>query len=461
MRGVMARTPGSWLEETRTTEHGGSSPDGAILTVLTGASRGVSVAIPGAISGDEGRALRVGKSPDNDLVLPDDTVSRRHFEIGRVESGLELRDLGSRNGVKIGGARVTKALVEPGTILRAGGVELLVRVETAGAAIAPSADTAFGEALGQGLAMRRIFGLLERVAKTNATVLLMGETGTGKDVLARSIHARSPRARGPFEVVDCGAVAPSLVESELFGHERGAFTGAVSARAGAFERAAGGTLFLDELGELPLELQPKLLRVLEAKEIKRLGSGRTIPTDVRVIAATTKDLPREVRKGRFREDLWFRLAVVPIHVPPLRERLDDLPMLAARILDACEGPGEPPRLSAEALGELRAHDWPGNVRELRNVLDRAALLARASGEQVIRSVEIAPARVDADGDEIFRFRPGLTWREAKGRVDALFERRYLSWLLERHANNASAAAREAQLDRKYLAEVARRHGLLK
>jgi transcriptional regulator with GAF, ATPase, and Fis domain len=426
------------------------------VTVLSGAARGQSVAIPGG----PGEVLRVGKSPDNGLVLPDDTVSRQHFEIARTGAGLEVRDLGSRNGTKIGGARITTALVEPGAILKAGEVELLIRVETMGAAIAPSLDTRFGEAIGQGLPMRRIFGLLERVAKTTATVLLMGETGTGKDVLARSIHAQSPRAKGPFEVVDCGAVAPNLIESELFGHERGAFTGAVGSRAGAFERAAGGTVFLDELGELPLELQPKLLRVLEAREIKRVGGNRTLPTDVRVIAATTKNLPNEVKKGRFREDLWFRLAVVPVHVPPLRERLDDLPMLAERILESA-GEGEKLVISSEVLGELRAHDWPGNVRELRNVLDRAALLARAMGETVIRQVEIAPARVDAESDDIFRFRPGLTWREAKSRVDALFERRYLSWLLERHGNNASAAAREAQLDRKYLAEVARRHGLLK
>jgi len=442
------------LEATRTAEQGHGPWDGAVLTVISGAEKGTSVALPTAL----GASVRVGKSKDNDLILTDGTVSRSHLLFERTAQGLEVRDVGSTNGVRIGGARIERALVEPGTIVRAGDVELLVRVEAVGPQIAPSAEPRFGHAIGHGLAMRRIFGVLQRVARTNATVLLMGETGTGKDVLARSIHDESDRASGPLEVIDCGAIAPTLIESELFGHERGAFTGAVSARAGAFERAAGGTLFLDELGELPLDLQPKLLRVLEAKTFRRVGGNKTLSTDVRIIAATTKDLPREVKKGRFREDLWFRLAVVPISVPPLRDRLDDVPALADRILNG-EG-GVRLRLSPEAIGELRAHDWPGNVRELRNVLERAALLAGASGETTIRSVELQPASIDGDDEEVFRFRAGMTWREAKGRVDALLERKYLAWLLQRHNHNASSAAREAQLDRKYLAEMARRHGLL-
>ncbi len=419
--------------------------------MISGASRGTSAAIPNEL----GASIKVGKAKDNDLVLADDTVSRYHLALERTPRGVELKDLGSTNGVRIGGARVERAVVEPGTLIRAGEVELLVRVEAVGPQIAASAEPRFGHAIGQGLAMRRIFGVLERVARTNATVLMMGETGTGKDVLARSIHDVS--GREPFEVVDCGAIAPTLIESELFGHERGAFTGAVAARAGAFERAGSGTLFLDELGELPLDLQPKLLRVLEAKTFRRVGGDKQLKAEARVIAATTKDLPREVKKGRFREDLWFRLAVVPIQVPPLRERLDDLPALADLILNQ---DGARLRVSPEAIGELRAHDWPGNVRELRNVLERAALLARASGEAIIRRVDIEPAAVDGDDGEIFRFRAGMTWREAKGRVDAALERKYLSWLLQRHNYNASAAAREAQLDRKYLAEMARRHGLL-
>jgi len=441
-------------EATRTAEQGHGPWDGAVVTVISGPDKGASAALPN----DVGASVRVGKAKDNDLVLTDDTVSRHHLVFERTAQGMEVKDLDSTNGVRIGGARVERAIVEPGTMVRCGEVELLVRVEAVGPQIAPSAEPRFGHAIGHGLAMRRIFGVLQRVARTNATVLLMGETGTGKDVLARSLHDESDRSDGPLEVLDCGAIAPNLIESELFGHERGAFTGAVNARAGAFERAAGGTLFLDELGELPLELQPKLLRVLEAKTFRRVGGNKALNTDVRVVAATTKDLPREVKKGKFREDLWFRLAVVPISVPPLRDRLDDLPALADRILNS-EG-GVRLRLSPEAVGELRAHDWPGNVRELRNVLERASLLARASGETLIRSVELQPAEIDGDDQDLFRFRAGMTWREAKGRVDAVLERKYLAWLLQRHNYNASSAAREAQLDRKYLAEMARRHGLL-
>jgi transcriptional regulator with GAF, ATPase, and Fis domain len=455
-RGTSSRA--SEHEATRTTEAGPPSPDGAIVTVLGGASKGTSARIPAAF----GSALRIGKAKDNDLVVSDDTVSRHHLELVRTERGLEVRDLGSTNGVRIGGARVSEAIVEPGTIVRVGEIDLLVRVEPGGVAIAPSSEPRFGLAIGHGLAMRRIFGILERVARTEATVLLLGETGTGKDVLARSLHVASGRATGPFEVLDCGAVAPNLIESELFGHERGAFTGAITAHAGAFERAASGTLFLDELGELPLELQPKLLRVLEAREFRRLGGSRTVATDVRVVAATTKDLLREVRRGKFREDLYFRLAVVPIAVPPLRERLDDLPALATKLLeDLAKTNGHASvSLSNEALAELRGHDWPGNVRELRNVLERSALTAAASGERTIRAIELGAATA-TDDDALFAFKPGTTWREAKARIDAAFERRYLAWLLERHGHNASAAAREAHLDRKYLAEVARRHGLLK
>ncbi len=442
------------IEETVSTLDPAFSPDGAIVTVLTGKAKGASARVPGEL----GAELVVGKAEDCGLVVPDDTVSRRHLAFQRVEGGIEVRDLGSTNGLKIGGARVQVALVAPGTIVRAGDIELLVRVELAGVQVPVSESSKFGRALGTSLAMRRIFGLLERVARSSATVLLTGETGTGKDVLAHALHEQGPRARGPFEVVDCGAVSPNLVESELFGHERGAFTGAVATRAGAFERAHNGTLFLDELGELPLDLQPKLLRALESREVRRVGGSKPIGVDVRVVAATTRDLPRAVRKGEFREDLWFRLAVVPVHVPPLRERLDDLPLLIGRMLE-----NEPDlRVSEATIAALRAHDWPGNVRELRNVIERAAVMARASGDPEIRLYEALsdPAAPDLDPEDVFRFRAGTTWREAKARVDALLERRYLSWLLERHGNNASAAAREAELDRKYLAELARKHGLL-
>ena len=237
--------------------------------------------------------------------------------------------------------------------------------------------------------MRSIFGILERIAPTDATVLLEGETGTGKDVLARAIWTESTRAQGPFVVVDCGAVSYSLLESELFGHERGAFTGAVASRQGAFELADAGTVFLDEIGELPLDVQPKLLRVLETKEFRRVGGNRTMKTNVRVLAATKRNLQREVQGGKFREDLYFRLAVVPITVPPLRGRREDIPALVEHILKAGGGGLS---VSDETMQGLLAHDWPGNIRELRNVLDRAMYLARATGQTELSLVSLPACR---------------------------------------------------------------------
>ncbi|MGZ3476356.1 MAG: sigma 54-interacting transcriptional regulator [Polyangiales bacterium] len=444
------------MEQDRTRAEGiaTASPDGALVAVLSGKAKGTTVRIPG----EPGAVVKNGKAPDNDIVLPDDTVSRYHLTIGRVREGLQVKDLGSTNGVRIGGAKIKEAIVDPGSVIRAGEVELSIRLEIQGVEIPPSQSDRFQLALGTSIAMRRIFGLLERIAPTMATVLLTGETGTGKDVLARSIHAASPRASAPFEVVDCGAVTHTLIESELFGHERGAFTGAIAARAGAFERANGGTLFLDEVGELPLELQPKLLRVLEAKEFRRVGGNKTLTADVRVVAATTRDLPREVERGKFREDLYFRLAVVPIVVPPLRSRPEDVPVLARKILDAAAGEGEL-RIPDETLVALRAHDWPGNVREMRNVLERAAYLARASGEEELRLIGLpAPRRSSTPGDP-FVFEATSSYRDTRAKFDTLFEKKYVTWLLGRHSGNVSAAAREAQMDRKHLSDLAKKHGI--
>jgi transcriptional regulator with GAF, ATPase, and Fis domain len=397
----------------------------------------------------------VGKSADNDLVLPDSTVSRHHIEIERTDRGLIVRDLGSRNGTSVGGVRIHEVMVQPGVLLSVGDVELLVRVDLEDTVVPPSTSTRFELAIGQSLSMRRIFGLLERVAPTDATVLLTGETGTGKDILARSIHAASARREGPFEVVDCGAIAEGLIESELFGHEKGAFTGAVSLHQGAFERARGGTLFLDELGELPLHVQPKLLRVLDARQIRRVGGKRALDVDVRIVAATMRDLATEVEAGTFRQDLYFRLAVVPAHVPPLRERGDDIALLAEHILQASGAL----RLSPEALTQLRSHDWPGNVRELRNVLERAAVLAGAAAQDVIRNVSLTSSKRDDALSDLLSFEDGTSYRDARARVEAAFERRFVSWILQKCNGNIAAAAREAKMDRKYLGDLARKHGL--
>jgi transcriptional regulator with GAF, ATPase, and Fis domain len=309
-------------------------------------------------------------------------------------------------------------------------------------------------------AMREIFGLVERIAPTDATVLIEGETGTGKDMIARTLHLLSPRADKPFIVVDCGAVAGTLIESELFGHEKGAFTGAVSARQGAFELAIGGTVFLDELGELSLDLQPKLLRVLEQRELRRVGGQKTIKVDLRVIAATRKDLRSEVEKGKFREDLYFRLNVVPITAPPLRERREDIPLLIDHMMRKLDVTGARVQLTDGTRAALMAHDWPGNVRELRNVLERALALGADPGMLVapLGPEATASAKGVALRDAI-EFEPGVSFRDTKEKWTELFERRYLAWLIKRADGNISKAARDADMDRKYLHKLLRKYGI--
>jgi transcriptional regulator with GAF, ATPase, and Fis domain len=428
-------------------------PDEIVVIVLNGAERGKRVRLVDR--------LRIGKAPDNDLVLSDDTVSRQHCELERRAQGVFVRDLGSTNHTRVGRTAVHEAVVESGATISVGVVELGVRVEPRQAVVLPSESNRFGEALGPSLAMRTLFGVLERIAPTDASVLLEGETGTGKDVLARSIHQMSPRHDNPFVVVDCGAVSYSLIESELFGHERGAFTGAVATRQGAFELAGRGTVFLDEVGELPLDVQPKLLRVLEAGEFRRVGGNKTLRAEARVVAATKRELKGEVERGKFREDLYFRLAVVPVTVPPLRARREDVPSLVERFLELArkrDPAAASVTLSPSTIAALAAHDWPGNVRELRNVLDRAIYMATAGGENEARIVDL-PVAAQASHGLTPCFEAGKSYREVREQYESDFERRYVSWLLERHSGNISAAAREARMDRKHLYDLARRHGL--
>ncbi len=431
--------------ETRALSTPGSKI-GILAVVLSGSAKGATRPI--------GERLRIGKAADNDLVLADDTVSRHHCELSRSSDGVRILDLGSTNGTRVQGARVTDALVPAGSVLKVGEVEIVLRAAGRAVEVMPSDRTRFGDALGQSLVMRTLFGVLESIAPTDATVLLEGETGTGKDVLARAIWTESTRSRGPFVVVDCGAVSYSLIESELFGHERGAFTGAVAARQGAFELADGGTVFLDEIGELPLDVQPKLLRVLETREFRRVGGNRVNKTDVRVIAATKRNLPREVQAGKFREDLFFRLAVVPVTVPALRARREDIAMLVDNFLKTT---GSGLIVTDEMTQALVAHDWPGNVRELRNVLERAVYLARATGQSELNIVTL-PVSAGTGGDS-FQFDPTKTYRETRAKYDGEFERRYVKWLLGRHGGNVSAAARDAKMDRKHLHDMAKKHGL--
>lgn len=423
-----------------------------VLRVLSGNAKGTTVVIEGLV--------RIGKAPDNDLVLSDASVSRYHCELEPSAAGLVIRDLGSTNHTRVGRSKVQTATLEPGATLLVGDVELVIEPNTERTQVSPSSSDRFGRAIGPSLAMRQVFGLLERIAGSDATVLLEGETGTGKDALAQSIHEHSPRKDQPFVVVDCGAVSYNLIESEFFGHERGAFTGAVQARAGAFETAGKGTLFLDEIGELPIDVQPKLLRVLETGEFRRVGGNRGQRCEARIIAATKRNLKLEVERGKFREDLYFRLAVVPVTVPPLRQRREDIPALVEHFLEQARQ--RDPRvasltLSAQTLAGLAAHDWPGNVRELRNVLDRAVYIASASGDSRLRVVDL-PVIPRGSAYE-WHFQEGESYRETRARYEHEFEQRYVSWLLGKHGGNVSAAARAAKMDRKYLHDLARRHGL--
>jgi transcriptional regulator with GAF, ATPase, and Fis domain len=421
------------------------------LVVIKGAQRGTEFVIAGDV-------FRVGKAPDaNDLVLGDETVSRVHFEIMRDAKGYLVRDLKSTNGTFLDGAEVKEAYLRAGSVISAGSCELKFTPFEERIEILPSEKESLGEMVGKSAAMREIFGLIEKIAPTDATVLIEGETGTGKDMIARTLHQLSPRHAAPCIVVDCGAVAGTLIESELFGHEKGAFTGAVATRQGAFELANGGTVFLDELGELSLDLQPKLLRVLEQRELRRVGGQKTIKVDLRVIAATRKDLRSEVEKGKFREDLYFRLNVVPITAPPLRERREDIPLLIDAML-AKLGPNGI-ELSEPTRAALMAHDWPGNVRELRNVIERALALGADPGLLVAPTSGESTSSKGAQLRDSIEFEPGVSFRDTKEKWNELFERRYLSWLIKRADGNISKAARDADMDRKYLHKLLRKYGI--
>lgn len=319
----------------------------------------------------EAQGLVIGSDPTCDVVLDDPAVSRRHCEIKTSDKGFMVRDLQSRNGTWVQGLRVDLGYLQGEETIRLGKT-LLRFVLQGGETLHPiSRKTSFGSLYGRSNAMRRIFDLLERAATSDATLLLGGESGTGKDLAAENVHLASARHDGPFVIVDCGAMQANLVESELFGHGKGAFTGAQEARAGAFERAHGGTVFLDEIGDLDLTLQPLLLRALERRETKRLGENHYRPIDVRVIAATHKNLATAVREGRFRQDLFYRLSVLQVSLPALRDRLDDLGTLAHRMVQKLRPDLDPEALISEPLIALmKNHNWPGNVRELRNVVER-------------------------------------------------------------------------------------------
>jgi transcriptional regulator with PAS, ATPase and Fis domain len=397
-----------------------------------------------------GAPVRVGTALDNDLVLRDDSVSRNHCEIEATSAGVRVRDVGSTNGVMVGGLRAYDVLLPSEVKLQVGDTELSVVPlgETADREV--SEGDRFVDVLGSSDRMRELFADLARIAVVDVSLLIEGETGTGKDLIAESVHVTSARNTAPFIVFDCGAVAPTLVESELFGHERGAFTGAVTARAGVFEQADGGTLFLDEIGELPKDLQPKLLRALDKRTVRRVGGATSIGVDVRVIAATNRNLRAEVERGTFREDLYFRLAAAHVTVPPLRDRMGDLPQLVEHFL-ALE---RPPRGIAEVPAQVwemfRAHRWPGNVRELRNAVQRLLV----TPDRLLRSAAPPLARPSTPPLEEL-----IPLRIARRDAGDAFERAYLTAVLASTGGNVTRAAAVADVSRQMIQKLLRKHGI--
>jgi len=427
--------------------------------------------VEGANAGGDWRierdVIRIGAREDNDIRLGDTTVSRLHAEIVRGREGTILRDLGSTNGTFVGAVRVREVYLAPDTRFRVGNTHLVYSPADEIIDVVPSENDRFEGLVGRGLAMREVFGILERVAPTDLTVLVTGETGTGKELVSRATHNRSTRKNRPFVVFDCGAATESLVESELFGHERGAFTGAIAVREGLFEVADGGTIFIDEIGELPLELQPKLLRVLEQREVRRVGATKVRHVDVRVVAATNRNLRDEVAAGRFREDLYYRLAVVEIRLPALRERREDVPLLVEHLLHRAEhsqGGGRGVRgLAQEVRALFDAYHWPGNVRELNNVIERAlpftdgtAITLDALPEALRAARPAAPAvpRPTLPADTTLS---SLPLKDAKDALIEEFERHYLVDLIDRHDGNVSRAARTAGMDRKSITRLLKKH----
>ena len=416
------------------------------LVVTAGPDRGKD-------HGSSGAEVAVGTAPANQLVLTDPAVSRHHLVLSVTPLGVQLRDLGSTNGTTLASHRVEAAYVRNGSMLGLGVSTL--RFESLDEQIRePLADAGrFGRAIGASVAMRRLFAVLPHVASASASVLLEGETGTGKGLIAEALHEASGR-KGPFVVLDCASIPPTLIESELFGHEKGAFTDASVRRVGAFESAQGGTLFLDELGELPLDLQPKLLRALEERTIKRVGGAERIRLDVRVIAATNRDLRLAVNRGQFRMDLYYRLNTVRLRVPPLRERREDIPGLVAHFHEQLADGAPPPEL----VTALQEQDWPGNVRELRSAVERAVMLRDPALLALLAEASAASPAAGAapvlDDDQSFA--PGVSFRAAKERMLLRWESWYVAELYRRSGGNLSQAARAARMDRTHLRELLRR-----
>ncbi len=415
------------------------------VEVLDGPDRGL------CLETDQ-EVLSVGTATSNALALHDETVSRFHLELARGNDGISVTDLGSSNGTLIGAARMDRGVVPSGTVLVLGHTHLAVG-DGGGGSVELYAENELDDLKGDTAVMRRLMAQVATAARSTAPVLVIGESGTGKELVARALHEHGPRAGEPFVTLDCGALAPNLVASELFGHERGAFTGADRQHVGAFERADKGTLFLDEIGELPPELQPQLLGALERRRFRRVGGRADVAVDVRIVCATNRDLRADVNAGLFCLDLYYRVAVVVLRLPPLRERGADIPLLVRHFLRECGYSGSVETLIPEpTLEALQQHRWPGNVRELRNWVE-ATLAMGESPELSPLSAQGAP-QSDSDA-ELF----ALPYKDARRVLLDGFERRYLKHILEASAGNVAQAARKAQMDRTYLIKLIQRHAL--
>jgi DNA-binding NtrC family response regulator len=392
----------------------------------------------------------VGSHPSADLVLSDPTVSRMHFEIVSDRDGHLLRDLGSKNGTEVAGLRVREAYLTERARIRFGRSAISFSLLGEADQVALHPDMRFGAMIARSPVMRALFDRLARVAARETTLLLEGESGTGKELAARAVHENSRRRDRPFVIVDCSAIPRTLIEAELFGHEKGAFTGASQARPGAFARARGGTIFLDEIGELDLDLQPRLLGALERREVKPLGSSTVVPIDVRVISATNRDLRREVNRRSFREDLYYRVAVACVTMPPLRERAEDIPMLIEHFLDQhFAREGQRHDLDEHTRARLADRPWPGNIRELRNVVEQ---IVAFGGDDLVTALPIAP------GTPAMRIEP---FKVGKARVVDRFEVEYLTNLLAVHGGKITASANAAEVDRVHFLRLLDKHKMRK
>ncbi len=397
-----------------------------------------------------GDSFTLGKDASNALVIQDRFISGRHLKVTRSAGGFHVVDLSSTNGTFLGSTRIFEAEIPLGTALRVGEAELLFERISQG-----QPQASFHGIIGSEPSMRQLVAAIQRVAPSTAAVAILGESGTGKELVARAIHECSPRAAQPFVPLNCAAISPQLIESELFGHEKGAFTGADVKRKGAFEEAHGGTLFLDELGELPLELQAKLLRVLESGEIKPVGATRPLHVDVRVVTATHRNLWAWSCERKFREDLYFRLCGIPLMLPPLRQRPGDLRTLAEHFARTLAPQGQTVRFTAAALNKLQQHTWPGNVRELRNVVQRALLLRKGP-------------KIDADdlsfGEAALGEPEGLADLELPADVTLeqmleRLERQLISNTLRRFKNNRERTSRALGVSRASLYRRMKEWGL--